>query len=223
MIHTRKMMVLIISVVVTGLVFANSDRTDNEAAITPGPQIGRAALVIEGTLGSGSPSIPFETGEQVGRLNRNGVPSTCAVPKVCDVWDTDPGRAYDAYTVQASGCVTIQLEVLEQTGANYQVNAYSTAFNPNDICANYLGDPGFSAGEPPTTVTSLSVNVPEGENLVVVVHTTVPGETGGDYRLTIDGDTASGGVPTLGEWGLIGFIGLFLAIGVALITIRKRQ
>src|SRR5262245_31261385 len=62
----------------------------------PMPMIA-CTFVINGTLGSGSPDRAFTTGMQTGRLFRGGVPSTCAAPLVCGVFDSSPGRFYDAY------------------------------------------------------------------------------------------------------------------------------
>jgi hypothetical protein len=56
---------------------------------------------------------------------------------------------------------------------------------------NYLGDPGLSTGVPPTP-TNFSVTVPAGQTLIVVVHTTNPGETGCPYTVTVVGDLCQG-------------------------------
>jgi len=53
---------------------------------------------IHGTLGSGSPDHAFTTGNQTGRLNRNGISSSCATPKSCNIFTATGSRAYDAYT-----------------------------------------------------------------------------------------------------------------------------
>jgi len=206
------------------MVFGQSltDQTDNGAVAQPGPAVtGRDTVVIDGTLGSGSPSAPSVSGTQTGRLNRNGVASTCALPKVCDIFTTTPGYAFDAYTLPATGCVTVDLTVLTQSGANYTVNAYVGSFDPNNICVNYLADCGLSSGVPPSPL-SMSFEVPPGQEIVLVVHTTNVGEIGGDYELTITGDVGLG-VPTLGQWGLISFIALFLTCGVAMMIIQRRR
>ncbi|HWO00323.1 MAG TPA: hypothetical protein VNS63_13760, partial [Blastocatellia bacterium] len=46
-------------------------------------------IVINGTLGSGDPSFPGPqtSGNVVGRLNRNGISSTCNAPKTCLIFD----------------------------------------------------------------------------------------------------------------------------------------
>src|SRR5258706_9294650 len=81
---------------------------------------------IHGTLGSGSPDHAFITGNQTGRLNRNGIASSCATPKTCNIFTATGLRAFDAYTFPnnsgADACVTTNLVVNSATG-NYQVNA----------------------------------------------------------------------------------------------------
>lgn len=150
-------------------------------------------VVINGTLGSGSQGftgVQF-SGNQTGRLNRNGIGSTCAAPKTCLIFDATGARAFDAYQIpNQSGqdaCVTIGLNAPSETTCNMQSNAYLDTYVPGTICTGYLGDPGLSLGVPPTA-TSFSVTVPAGHTLIVVVHTTNPGETGCAYTLNILGD-----------------------------------
>lgn len=146
---------------------------------------------INGTLGSGSLDWPSVSGTQTGRLDPNGTASSCAVPKACTPLDSTPGRAFDAYTFTnssgATACVTATLNVLTQTMADYQVNAYLGSYDPANICTNYLADPGMSSGSPPAPI-SFSFNVPAGMDFLLVVHTVNAGETGGQYQLTLSGD-----------------------------------
>ena len=148
--------------------------------------------VINGTLGSGSPDHAFTTGNQTGRLNRNGISSSCAVPKSCNIFTAAGSRAYDAYTFAntsgADACTLVNLVVNTASGANYQVNAYLDSYNPASICTNYLADPGLSSGGGPQSPTDMSFTVPSGHSVVLVVQTTNPGETGGLYTLTVLGN-----------------------------------
>jgi hypothetical protein len=150
---------------------------------------------INGTLGSGSPDFPSVSGNQSGRLNRNGIASTCAAPKSCLIFTSSGLRAFDAYTMTnttgSTQCVTVTLTVITMTGANYQCNAYLGSYDPNNICTNYLADPGLSSGIPPTPV-SFSFNVAAGAQFVLVVHTTNVGEIGGQYQLTTSANFCAG-------------------------------
>jgi len=154
-------------------------------------------VVINGTLGAGDPEF---TGTQVsgnvlGRLNRNGISSTCGAPKTCLIFDPTGARAFDAYSIpNESGedqCVSVNLSEDAKQTCNIQSNAYLGTFNPNSICTNYLADPGLSTGVPPTA-TNMSFVVPAGQTLTVVVMTTNPGESGCPYTLTILGDLCAG-------------------------------
>ncbi len=193
----QRLSILTVAVALVTLVPAGAiayDQTDGDVPI-PDPNLiySDDVIVINGTLGSGAPGWPANSGQQVGRLNRNGIASACGAPKVCDIFLTDPGRAYDAYAIRnncaTTTCVQMQLLVLTQENCNLQANAYLGSFDPNNICTNYLADPGLSSGIPPTPVT-MSFDVPPGQTLVMVVHTTNPGEIGCDYELTLAGADA---------------------------------
>lgn len=185
--------VLAVSFVAVGAFGQLADQTDNNAPILPGPDgVGVCPIVINGVLGSGSPNWPSTSGTQTGRLNRNGVASTCAAPKVCDIFLTDPGRAFDAYeftnSTGAPACVSTMLEVITQADCNLQVNTYLNTYDPANICTGYLADPGSSSGIPPNPVPPFEGTVPPGETMIAVVHTTNPGEIGCEYTLTFSGD-----------------------------------
>ncbi|HYV03798.1 MAG TPA: hypothetical protein VFB82_04395 [Blastocatellia bacterium] len=150
-------------------------------------------IVINGTLGTGDPNFTGTQthGTTVGRLNRNGISSTCAAPKTCLLFDSATGRAFDTYAIpNESGedaCVTVNLDEPDNATCNLQSNAYLGSFVSSNICTNYLADPGLSTGVPPTA-TNFSFVVPAGQTLVLVVMTTNPGETGCPYTLTVLGD-----------------------------------
>jgi hypothetical protein len=152
-----------------------------------------APVVINGTLGTGDPSFPGTQthGNQLGRLNRNGISSTCAAPKTCLLFTPTGDRAYDAYTIpNQSGvdtCVSVNLSAPADTICNIQSNVYLNTFDPSNICTGYLADPGLSTGVPPVA-TNFSFVIPAGQTLIVVVHTTNPGEIGCPYTLTVLGD-----------------------------------
>lgn len=177
----------------TGEAQSLTNQTDNGAPISvASPFQGGCPFTIDGTLGSGSPNYTGTSGDQTGRLNRNGIASTCAVPKVCDIFATDPGRAYDAYEFQntsgGTSCVSATLEVITQTACNLQLNMYSNTYNPLDICEGYIADPGFSSGTPPSLLGPFEGDIPAGDSVIFVVHTTNPGEFGCEYLIHVDGD-----------------------------------
>ena len=58
-------------------------------------------IVINGALGSGSPNfdgVQFST-TQNGRLNRNGIASTCDAPKTCLLFTAVGARAADVFQI----------------------------------------------------------------------------------------------------------------------------
>ena len=187
------------------------DQTDANAPVpapVPMPEdVVCPDIVINGSLGSGAPGWPAFSGEQTGRLNRNGVSSLCGAPKSCAIWDTNPGRAFDAYAIAnesgAMQCVNVSLLVHTQTACNIQTNAYLNTYVPTSVCTGYLADPGLSTGTPPNLLT-LSFDVPANDVLIMVVHTTNPGEFGCEYTLTISGELCGGSTAVEpGTWGAI--------------------
>lgn len=152
------------------------------------------SIVVNGMLGSGDPNFTGMkfSGLQLGRLTRDGTPGICAVPKTCHIIDQEDLRPFDAYEFpndsSKDACVSINLNVTDQTGCNLQANAYLDTYDPNNICAGYLGDAGLSSGSNPPNPTDFTVVVPTGHTLIVVVHTINFGETGCHYTLTVTGD-----------------------------------
>lgn len=169
----------------------DTSQSDSGSAQPQTLPLGPACQTIDGTLGSGSPSWPSTSGTQTGRLNRNGIASSCVAPKACLIFDSTPGRAFDAYTFSnnsgATACVDVTLNTLTQAACNLQVNGYLGTYNPVSICTGYLADPGVSSGIPPSPI-NFSTNVPNGQDLILVVHTTNPGEIGCLYDLILTGD-----------------------------------
>lgn len=186
----RPAALVLFTVIILILNFAGTDRAASFSDETAVWQPACPPPAINGRLGSGSTDYPSVSGTLLGRLNRNGVASACNVPKTCSLAANTGMRAYDAYTFRNNGtvqaCVTVTLIVPQQLGANYQANSYLGSFNPNDICANYLADPGVSSATLSVPIV-YSQNVPAGATLVVVVQTTNPGEIGGDYQLKVEG------------------------------------
>src|SRR4030095_9011263 len=132
---------------------------------------------------------------QTGRIFRDDPESECAAPQTCSPFDIVPYH-YDEYTLTnttgSTQCVTITLDPMTCVGTHYiQSAAYMGSFDPGNICANYLGDIGNS----PDFAKSYSVDVPDGQTLVVTVHEACGAGCVG-YQLTIDGLCGGGGTPT---------------------------
>ena len=163
-----------------------------------------ASQTVNFTISSGSPSnvtttldttappsgagYSAVTGTQTGRLNRNGVISSCASPKATPgLQDSTAGRLYDAYTYTAStsGCVTVTITPSNAT-ALYSAAYGNGGYVPTAIQTNYLADYGVTTAG----TISYSFNVTAGQNFTVVVHeVTVGGGNGVNYTLNVSGPT----------------------------------
>lgn len=141
---------------------------------TGGPQralnftVPAGLLSITNTLGTqptGVTGVTTATGTQTGRINRNGVVSSCGSAK------SFPGtisgsHAFDAYTFTAcqSFCMEVGLNA-GAAGVNLFSSAYSPAYDPTSIGTDYLGDAGLS-----TNAQSFSVNTTSGTPYTIVVN-----------------------------------------------------
>lgn len=144
---------------------------------------------ISSSLGTVGGNYAKVIGQVTQRYNRNLVVSACGVPRT-QAAPIAATRTYDAYTIPVGGagtvCVTVQLTVLEQTASNYMVGAHLNSFNPANLTTNWLGDPGASSGIPPS-FQQFTVDVPAGNNLVLVVLNTNATGDGGAYELNVFG------------------------------------
>jgi|GEM_PF-1455947 len=128
------------------------------------------------------------------------VASSCAAPKTCP--EVGQGEHYyDLHrfvnTSSSDRCITVTLDGTDcgpSTGIFSM--AYLGNFNPNNACANYLGDPGepsdFFSG-----IRTYSFQVPAGATFVVIVQE-MSEESGCDtYRVSVSGlDTCPATTPT---------------------------
>jgi PKD-like domain/CS domain len=137
-----------------------------------------ADFIFNGSLGAGD-------AQQTGRMSRFGVVSTCAAPKgYPGTFDTGGQRFYDSYTitnpVNVPVCATIGIK--SGCGVSMFSAAYINSFNPANIEANYLADPGSSF---PNT-GFYEATIPANGTIVVVVHEVNTGTGCGNYTLTVE-------------------------------------
>lgn len=121
-------------------------------------QLAETPIVATGSLTASDPT-------QTGRINRNGIASSCS-GKTNTIFNTTP-VAYDAYnfTAPVTGCATVDFNATACGGATTQMVAYST-FNPASPATNIIGDFGFST----IGVASFSFPVTSGQMYTLVVH-----------------------------------------------------
>jgi hypothetical protein len=140
-------------------------------------------------LGGTTSDWPVIHGSQTARLFRDGVPSTCAVPKVsCPGLFGSGPRAFDSFSFTNTGadpaCITTTLAT-PCTGTNFLfMVAYLGLFDPANICTNYLADIGSS----PNPSITMSFTVPAGADFTLVVaEVTQDAGCPSGYTLTVDG------------------------------------
>jgi hypothetical protein len=170
--------------------------TGNLGISIVGAEIACPVVTVNGSLGSGSPDYPSTAGQQTpARLFRDGVPSTCAVPKVCPGPFGSGSFTYDAYTFAnesgESQCITINYDPntgANPVGVNAHAIAYLNSFSGTNLCGNYLGDVGSSDTLP------FSVTVPAGSSLVIVIAANNPGGVGNgqSYKFSLVGNLCAG-------------------------------
>ena len=145
---------------------------------------------LDGTAPTPGAKFTTTTGQQSGRLTRNGIPATCAERPATTVFATG-NRRYDAYTFEtcptrAQTCVTIKVSSPCAATSELFVVAYADSFDPLNITQNFLGDAGASGAT--GQEVAFSVNVPLGKRLVVVIHEVNGGAaTNCSYNLSVSG------------------------------------
>jgi subtilisin-like proprotein convertase family protein len=146
------------------------------------PRTEAICSVYTGTLSSTDPSLTS------GRLNRNGVASSCATPKVC------PGNFaagttfyYQTHTftnpLNVSQCLTVTHQNTGSAGLPH-LSIHNGPFNPANICTNYLADYGSSPAVGASV--TFTFTIPANATITLVV-TTTAANTFGAYSITLDG------------------------------------
>jgi hypothetical protein len=158
---------------------------------TPTPSGTPSGCTVTGTIDSRDPT-------ETDRMFRDGIPSTCAAPKVCPgVLGDGLPRHYDSYTFTNSTgstqCLTVDVDAMTCTGTNFIfLQAYLGSFDPSNLCTNYLADIGGS----PNSTGSFSFNLDDGQTVVIVVNEVDPDAGCVGYSLTVSGICGGGISPT---------------------------
>src|ERR1043166_376409 len=147
-----------------------------------------APIVVNGDLSASDLQEPN------GRLGRNGTGSSCGTVKPCPGPLGSGPRLYDQYMFTngpAPACVRIATTASCPSPANDIIPAaYLTSFDPNNICTNYLGDPG---GSPGALGNAFSVDVPANATFCVIIQEANAGLLGcWGYQFTVSGLIGSG-------------------------------
>ncbi len=124
--------------------------------------------VLDATAPTPGTGFTTTTGTQTGRLLRNTVASTCAVPKANPgLNDATVIRRYDSYVFTNTSASTIcyTATLTQPSTTLFQLSYNNNGFVPATPSVNYLADAGVSG-----TTTSFSFNVAAGQRFTVVVH-----------------------------------------------------
>ncbi|MBX7222409.1 MAG: S8 family serine peptidase [Blastocatellia bacterium] len=202
----------------------------NPLTVTIPFQVGGTPLTINETLNSTLPvSGPGYTaigGTLVGRLNRNGIISSCATVKTTPpLQDSTVGRRYDAFiftnTAPNSVCITAQLASACNSASTSQL--YLVAYNNGGlvstaIMTNYLADWGV------TTLGNQTIgfNVPAGQNFTLVVHEITVGATNTTpcaYSLTVNGLPCPATTPCPGITATVSGGGTLCGAGSSMVNV----
>jgi len=129
------------------------------------------------------------SGNQTGRLNLNGVASTCAAAKANPGVNPATGsRAYDSYTftnpLGVPVCTTVTLTQDKLSNDFVLMTAYAGSFNPAAPSTNYLADWGNGTLYAPMT---MSFNVAANQTIVIVIVGNTAGLNGTPYKLDVSG------------------------------------
>lgn len=180
-----------------------------------------AAAVL---VASGSSSLTESSPLQVGRILRNGVASSWAVPKTWPGFnDESVTRRYESFAINFAPNATQNVYyrlTLEQPSTQVFGVAYNGAYNPADQPLNYVGDPGASS---PSAIWEVIVPTGGALSLVVLEVTPTAGDLGFSYTIEAFSN-ASGGenfgtVPEPASWAMM--IAGFGLVGAA--ARRRRQ
>lgn len=164
---------------------AQSERSDNGAdgRSVPAPGIDPHAVVLDFDLAASGAS-------QTGRMNRDGVPSTCAAAKPYPgTFATLPYRRFTSRPLYNNStlaqCATIVLTPAPDCDVNAFAAAYLGSFDPANLAAGYLGDSGYSFGLPVGAPLVFAVNVPPRAAVLVNVNDSNSPDQGSACRITL--------------------------------------
>lgn len=138
-------------------------------------------------LGGDSADYPTLHGTQNTRLYRDGNPSGCEV-KTCPGSSGTGDRPYDAFVFSNEGCGDVCVTArLYPECANYLVAAtYLDSYDPANICANFIGDPGTSPAQ--YDYVQWQFTIPLHHKAIIVITMATAGQTCSEgYTLNLIG------------------------------------
>jgi hypothetical protein len=160
----------------------NGSCSGGNATPTPTPAPSCAPLVITGSIEDSDPT-------QNDRLNRGVISGCCGTGSTCQVFGDGQPHHYDAYSfTNATGstqCVTVEINTDCQDSNFIFAAAYLSAFDPNNVCTNWLADEGQSPI--PGNSTPFSFNIENDQTFILVVSEVSANEGCPSYTMSVSG------------------------------------
>jgi hypothetical protein len=179
----------------------------------------RADLIFDMGVVAFSP-----TGDQLGRLSRDGITSDWAEQKAFPgVINTGTQYAYELFDFNSGVYSFIQVSFDDPFVAFFD-SAYLKPYTPVSLDINYLGDPG-SSGEWFGNPNYFQIQVPQFTDLQIVVNeVSHGGGSGKSFDLLVEGfiDQNYDGAPTVPEPATILLIGAGVAV-LGLVRARRNR
>jgi hypothetical protein len=189
-------------------------KNSNDAGVTvTQPQLNTAPIGVctithtfdGGALPTPQGIISTSSGTQLGRLYRDGTPTTCTGDdSPVDIYNPATSYKYESYTFKAAanGCLTVNVNNIPVDSYELYMAVYSGAYNSANVTTNVVGQQGGSGDIP------FVCPVVGGQTYTLVIMETYNLGAGVQYTISMD-NVAGTAVPVSIWW----IMGVFLVIG----------
>ena len=175
---------------------------------------------IAASAASTTVTVTLASPTMTARVSRNGIPSDCSAAKAFPgTIATTVGYAVSPALTNASSqpvCTLFTLTTSASCAVNVFATAYLGSFNPANLAANYLGDPGASSA-----VSSFTAIVPANASVVFALSYTTTSPTEDCTMSITTQPVLPPTVPAL-DLRLLGLLGLMLA-AMSCIRLHRSQ
>jgi len=162
----------------------------------------------------------YQSGTQLGRLTRDGIPSDWSAPKLFPgVINSGVAYAFETFQLNVGVYPYIQIDFDEPSSTVLFASAYLGTYDPFDMSLNYLGDAG-SSGDPFGNPGYFQVLVPAYSNLILVVNEATTGAGAGkNFAYMVEGFFDADYRDAVPEPSTI----LLICTGMALLPLFRRK
>ena len=185
-------LLLTMMVLLTITIGADGGASASDPADAPRDNVGGGVMTFGSGGGNACPvtttitgTLSAASGTQLGRIFRDGTPSTCTPEAYPGIFNATTTYYYNVHGPYANpgpnpSCVTVSWNEGSCT-TNAHPSAYQNSYDPANQGNNYLGDVGSSLTQP------FAFTLPAGQALVIAVSTTAAGVPNCNYSFTISG------------------------------------